>query len=71
MTTSQATTPERHPARFRSDRMEKINLSFDLETYDLICKLAKEEGCSVPALLRKAARAFLYDGESIASSRVS
>ena len=59
MTTSQANTPERHPARFRSDRKEMLNLSFDQETFDQLASLAKGERSSVPALLRKAAASFL------------
>jgi hypothetical protein len=59
MTTSQATTPERHPARFRSDRMEIVNIALDQETFDLLASLAGEEGSSVPALLREACRSFL------------
>jgi hypothetical protein len=59
MTQSQATTPECQPTRFRSDRMEMVNINLDQETFDLLASLAGEEGSSVPALLREACRSFL------------
>ncbi|MFM8715992.1 MAG: hypothetical protein ACKOF3_04290 [Spartobacteria bacterium] len=59
MKTSQANSGQTRLARSRSDRKEMVNLSFDAETFDQLASLAKEEGCSLPALISKAASSFL------------
>lgn len=59
MKTSQANPGQTRLARSRSDRKEMVNLSFDAETFDQLASLAKEEGCSLPALISKAASSFL------------
>ena len=68
MTTSQANTPERHPARFRSDRKEMLNLSFDQETFDQLASLAQAERCSVPALICKAVKVAFLDSKNAADT---
>jgi hypothetical protein len=64
MNNSLVTPAERHStehqtARFRSDRMEMVNLTIDQETFGLIASIAEEEGSSVSNLIRESFRSFL------------
>ena len=61
MKTSQASPVKNR--RSRSNRKEMLNLSFDQETFDQLASLAKEERCSVPALICKAVKVAFLDSK--------
>jgi hypothetical protein len=69
MKTSQASRIKN--SRSRSNRKEMLNLSFDQETFDQLASLAKEERCSVPALICKAVEVAFLDSKNAADTAKS